>query len=122
MGSDGNLVADMRTPALVALITLLMIASVRAEERRISVDQLRNRIRGAWAGKMIGVAEGAPTEFRFCGEMVPEERMPAWSADMVREALRQDDLYVQMSFARVIDDKGVDATTDDFGAMHKQSQ
>ena len=85
--------------------------------KTISVDDLRNRVRGAWAGKMIGVSEGAPTEFRFCGRLVPEDKVPLWKPDMISEALRQDDLYVQMSFAAVVDAKGLDATTDDFGAM-----
>ena len=34
---------------------------------------------------------------------------------MVSESLEQDDLYVDMTFAKVLDDKGIDATTEDFG-------
>ena len=93
-----------------------------ADTREISVPDLRSKIRGAWAGKCIGVAEGFPTEFRFQGKMVPADRLPQWKPEMVREALRQDDLYVQMSFARVLDDKGLDATTADFAAMHRDSK
>jgi hypothetical protein len=36
--------------------------------------------------------------------------------------LNQDDLYVDMTFAKVLDDKGLDATTEDFGAMFKEAK
>lgn len=37
-------------------------------------------------------------------------------------ALQQDDLYVDMSFARVLDQHGVDASSDDFGEMLKNTR
>jgi len=37
--------------------------------------------------------------------------MPTWKPDMIGEAIIQDDLYVDMTFAQVLDDKGLDATT-----------
>src|SRR5215216_1421709 len=108
----------MRTFFLAAILCSVGATAPAAEQtRRIPIDDLRDKIRGAWAGKMIGVAEGFPTEFRFCGQIVPDEKMPAWKPEMVAEALRQDDLYVQMAFAAVLDEKGLDATTEDFGAM-----
>src|SRR3954469_16904648 len=97
--------------AAIALGLSICAPAAAAEMKRISLDELRDRVRGAWAGKMIGVSEGAPTEFRFCGQMVPDDKLPAWKPEMIREALRQDDLYVQMSFAAVVDAKGLDATT-----------
>ena len=41
---------------------------------------------------------------------------------MVSESLNQDDLYVDMTFAKVLDDKGIHATTADFGAMFRNAQ
>ena len=46
-----------------------------------------------------------------------EGDLPKWTPDRVSNALDQDDLYVDMTFAKVLDDKGLDATTADFGAM-----
>lgn len=71
---------------------------------------------------MIGVSFGAPTEFRFLGQIVPEAALPVWRPDMVRNALDQDDLYVDMTFASVLDERGLDATTDDFGAMFRNAR
>jgi len=35
--------------------------------RTISVEVLKDKISGGWAGKMIGVSYGGPTEFRYNG-------------------------------------------------------
>lgn len=90
--------------------------------RPIPVEELRDRIAGGWAGQMIGVSFGAPTEFRWLGEIIPREALPAWTPDRVRNALNQDDLYVDMTFAQVLDERGLDATTEDFAAMFREAR
>jgi hypothetical protein len=104
--------------ALLCVIALSQDQSVR----EITRQELRDKIEGGWAGQMIGVSYGAPTEFRFRQAMVPEDRLPKWKPEMVSNALDQDDLYVDMTLAKVLDDKGLDATTDDFGAMFKEAK
>lgn len=113
-----------RFPFALLAATLLVFTSpaLEAQPRTIPVDELRDRIRGAWAGKMVGVAIGFPTEFKFRGELVPDTAMPAWKPAMIRDALRQDDLYVQMAFVQVLDERGPGATTEDFSAMFRRSQ
>ena len=91
-------------------------------EREISLDVLRDKIEGGWAGQMIGVSFGAPTEFRFKNAIVPEDKLPKWTKDSVTNSLEQDDLYVDMTFAKVLDDKGLDATTEDFGAAFREAK
>ena len=55
-------------------------ASVSApEEREISTADLRDKIAGGWAGQMIGVAYGWPTEFRHNDRLVPLDEMPQWT-------------------------------------------
>ncbi|MEP7363705.1 MAG: ADP-ribosylglycohydrolase family protein [Acidobacteriota bacterium] len=102
--------------ALLLLCTLLP-----ASERRITLAELRDRIEGGWAGQMIGVSFGAPTEFRSLGKTIDGD-LPAWPPDRVRNSLDQDDLYVDMTFAQVLDDKGLGATTEDFGRMFRESK
>ena len=48
--------------------------------------------------------------------------LEAWTPDRVSNSLGQDDLYVDMTFAKVLDDKGLDATSDDFGAMFRDAK
>lgn len=92
-----------------------------ASVRRIPLSELRDRIAGGWAGQMIGVSFGAPTEFRYRAKMI-EGELPKWTPAGVSNALDQDDLYVDMTFARVLDEKGLNATTEDFGAMFRDAR
>lgn len=89
--------------------------------REMPLTTLRDKIAGGWAGQMIGVSFGAPTEFRSNGK-INESELPKWTPDRVSNSLDQDDLYVDMTFAKVLDDKGLNATTDDFGAMFRDAK
>src|ERR1700690_4265746 len=80
--------------------------------REIKLADLHDKIEGGWAGQMIGVSFGAPPEFRF-RQQINEGELPKWTIDSVSNAIDQDDLYVDMTFAKVLDVKGLDATTDD---------
>src|SRR5690606_26374332 len=83
-------------------------SSLHGEEmRRLSRQTLRDKIRGAWAAQMIGVSYGALTEFKSNGKIIKGDIQ----ADDLSNALDQDDLYVEMTFARVMDTIGLDATT-----------
>lgn len=92
------------------------------EYRQISLAELEDKVAGGWAGQMIGVSYGGPTEFRHRESIIPEDELPEWDPATVADAIRQDDLYVDMTFAQVLDDKGLDATTEDFGAMFKDAK
>lgn len=115
--STNFIVATLLAGALV--LPLLTGAS---PERTITVAELRDKIAGGWAGQMIGVSYGAPTEFRAQGRLLEDKEIPAWSPERISNALNQDDLYVDMTFAKVLDDKGLDATTEDFGAMFREAR
>jgi len=80
--------------------------------KTLRVDLLRDKIAGGWAGKMIGVTFGAPTEFRARGEIYDKEL--AWEPSNVTGSLKQDDLYVQMSFMMTMDTYGIDAPAEKF--------
>ncbi len=107
----------------VAAVACALVAAAAGggQTKTIGLSELKDKIEGGWAGQMIGVSFGAPTEFRF-KEQIIEGELPKWTIDSVRNSLNQDDLYVDMTFAKVLDDKGVNATVDDFGAMFKDAQ
>ncbi len=88
----------------------------------IGVLELQDKIKGGWAGQMIGVSYGAPTEFRWRGEIIPESEMPEWKPEMIENSINQDDIYVDMTFAEVLEQRGLNATTEDFGEMFKSTQ
>jgi hypothetical protein len=118
----------MTSRIVLAGLALSMVWTAAACEQdqdayeRESLSALEDKIRGGWAGQMIGVSFGAPTEFRYLGRIIPEEELPAWRPEMVAGTLNQDDLYVDMTFAAVLDEKGLDATTEDFGAMFREAE
>lgn len=87
-------------------------------DRTLSRVDLRDRIRGAWAGQMIGVVYGANVEFRSLGKIIEGEITPAGMDNVIQ----QDDLYVEMTFTRVLDTIGLHATTADFGEAFRHSR
>ena len=100
--------------AIVCLSILLSMLSCQNPQSKeiISLGDLRDKIAGGWAGKMIGVAYGARSEFQARGMTFEDELL--WESSMVANALYQDDLYVQMSFMMTMDKYGLDAPAERF--------
>ncbi len=103
--------SSFRTVILTLLI-LLIGCQNNPPKVEISIDNLRDKIAGGWAGKMIGVSYGAKSEFNARG-MTFEKALP-WEPNMVDNSLKQDDMYVQMSFMMTMDEFGMDAPAEKF--------
>jgi len=87
------------------------LAVSAAETRRLSLADYRDRMEGAWIGQMVGVAWGTPTEFRFNSVIIPADKVPKWASDFpLRMAYNNDDLYVEMTFLRTLEQHGLDAS------------
>ncbi|MEE9571630.1 MAG: ADP-ribosylglycohydrolase family protein, partial [Candidatus Neomarinimicrobiota bacterium] len=78
-------------------------------ERRILVSEYRDKMMAGWIGQMAGVGWGAPTEFQFVGKIIPEDKVPEWKPEMVN-VFEQDDLYVEMTFLRTLEEYGFDVS------------
>ncbi len=106
----------------LALVPTLTSAQP-ATSRRLSRTTLEDKIRGGWAGQMIGVSYGAPTEFRSNGKIIEGNlnKYLDWSPERLKNAIDQDDLYVEMTFAEVMDKVGLEATTEQYGEMFRNS-
>lgn len=102
----------MKRVLVVLLLPVLLLAGRSVETKKINLAELQDKVAGGWAGKMIGVSYGAPTEFRSQGKTYEKEMV--WTPDRVRGALWQDDLYVQMSFMMTMDRYGLDAPAEYF--------
>ena len=107
---------------LAAAFLLFFTLAFAQKTQTIPLNTLKDKIAGGWAGQMIGVSYGAPTEFRWKEQIIPQDKLPVWKPEKVDNSLDQDDLYVDMTFAKVLDDKGLDATTADFGAMFRDAK
>jgi hypothetical protein len=63
-------------------------------------------MKAGWIGQMAGVGWGAPTEFHYMERFIPEDRVPAWKPEMINQ-FDQDDLYVEMTFLRTLEEHGL---------------
>ena len=103
----------MSTMVLAMIVAGSLISPVHAETaqfRRLSVDVYRDKMKAGWIGQIAGVAWGAPTEFKFSDRIIPEASMPKWRPDMINHAFAQDDLYVEMTFLRSMEEYGLDVS------------
>ena len=103
-----------RIALTLALVTLIAAgwtvgAHGRQEVRRLPVKQYVSKMKAGWIGQMAGVGWGAPTEFKFKGKIIPEDRMPKWAPGKINQ-FRQDDIYVEMTFLRTLEVYGLDCT------------
>jgi len=113
---------NMRRIAALLLVTCACAAvfSLAADKRLIGKDVVVDKIRGGWAGQMFGVVYGAPAEFRARGVTYDQERMGTPAE--LKDALNQDDLYVEMTLAGVLDRYGLLASEEDFGEALRDSR
>lgn len=98
--------------------TFLILTSCKnqsSEFKTINADVLRDKIAGGWAGKMIGVTYGAPTEFRAQGKIFTDSIK--WKPSDVKGSMWQDDVYVQLTFMMTMDKYGIDAPAKTFQEM-----
>ncbi|MBQ7272583.1 MAG: ADP-ribosylglycohydrolase family protein [Bacteroidales bacterium] len=104
---------------IAALLALLLAASCSApkapESVTLSKDALMDKIKGGWAGQTIGVVYGAPTEFKFCGTIIPEDIPIGWGEGYVKHWWDRkpglfDDVYNDLTFAEAFEQLGLDAS------------
>jgi hypothetical protein len=81
--------------------------TLQAADLRLPVSQYRDKMAAGWIGQMAGVGWGAPTEFRYTGRIIPAGEMPKWTPKTVNQ-YHQDDIYVEMTFLRTLEQYGWD--------------
>jgi len=82
-------------------------SAVGQEFRRLPVKEYRDKMKAGWIGQIIGVSWGGPTEGRY-QKIMPLDKMPPFAEDLVNDAFGQDDLYVEMTFLRTMEEYGFD--------------
>jgi len=98
--------------AIAVISAVSCSAPQNSEYRTISAEMLKDKIAGGWAGKMIGVTYGAPTEFR--AQSKTYEDSIKWVPADVKGSIGQDDIYVQLTFLMAMDKYGIDAPAKKF--------
>lgn len=85
----------------------------------ISKAELKDKIRGGWAGQTIGVTFGGPTEFRFKGTMIQDYQSMVWHDHYIKEMYAldpglYDDVYLDLTFVNILEKVGLNAPADSF--------
>lgn len=98
-----------RSVIVVAWLACLagLLPARAAEARRLPVREYRDKMKGGWIGQIAGVSWGAPTEFKWRDQLIPADKMPSWKPGMINDAFGQDDLYVEMTFLRSLEQYGL---------------
>lgn len=80
----------------------------------LSTKDLQDKIKGGWAGQVIGCTYGGPTEFRFNGTMIQDYQPIPWYEGYIKWWYDHapglyDDVYMDLTFVEVFDNEGLDA-------------
>ncbi len=84
----------------------------------LSKEVLKDKIKGAWAGKAIGCTYGGPTEFKYAAIINKNVNIP-WSDHELKKWFDHtpglyDDIYMDLTFVEVFDKEGLDAPVESF--------
>jgi hypothetical protein len=80
----------------------------------ISKEKLQDKIKGGWAGQVIGCTYGGPTEFRFNGTMIGDHVPIPWDENQMLWWYENipglyDDVYMDLTFVDIFEKHGLDA-------------
>ena len=98
---------------------LLAVGCARPQEQvTLDKDVLMDKIRGAWAGQVIGCTYGGPTEFKFAN-FISDEYAIDWDEHIVKWWYDHtpglyDDVYMDLTFVEVFEKEGLDAPVESF--------
>jgi hypothetical protein len=89
-------------------------ATSLAAKSEITAEALMDKIRGAWAGQVIGCTFGGPTEFGYKGTMIPDYQPVPWDDTRFKWYFDHapglyDDVYMDLTFLEVMEKEGIDA-------------
>lgn len=105
--------------AFVLLLGLSCQQVQQPETITLSKQELKDKIKGAWAAQTIGVTFGSPVEFRYNGTMIQDYQIIPWDDSSLKDTYEEepgayDDIYMDLTFVQVIEDEGLDAPADSF--------
>src|SRR6478752_3880298 len=104
---------------IVSVVSWLLTSAQTSTTFGLSKQQLKDKIKGGWAGQTIGVTFGGPYEFRFQGTFIGDYQSLKWydgylKNTMINNPGLYDDLYMDLTFVDVFEKYGLDAPVDSF--------
>ncbi|MHC1776919.1 MAG: ADP-ribosylglycohydrolase family protein [Lentimicrobium sp.] len=120
----------MLKPFFAALLLVALNTSCSQQDKKTAAvkssntlthEQLKDKIRGGWAGQTIGVVYGAPVEFKYQGSIIGEQQVIPWHDTYVKYWWDKkpglfDDIYTDLNFVDVFEKYGIGVSTDTIAA------
>lgn len=104
---------------VLAFLISCVFASCDSKETQgdpvtISKDVLLDKVKGGWAGQVIGCTYGGPTEFQWNGTMIGDHVPIPWDDTRMLWYYENspglyDDVYMDLTFVEVFEKYGIDA-------------
>jgi len=110
----------MKKISLIISISLWLLTGAQSSTTiSLNKQQLKDKIKGGWAGQTIGVTFGGHYEFRFQGTFIGDYQSLKWydgylKNTMINDPGLYDDLYMDLTFVDVFEKYGLDAPLDSF--------
>jgi len=109
-----------KTPFVIIAILLAVVSCMPVKQNKdktnnvITTEVLKDKIKGGWAGQVIGLTFGGPTEFRYAGTMINDYRSIEWSDTSIlwyftNTPSLYDDVYMDLTFVEVLEKEGPNA-------------
>jgi len=82
-------------------------------------EVFKDKLKGAWVAQTVGLTFGLPIEFKYNSTMVQDYQKLKWNDTSLEVEYRErpgtyDDIYMDLSFMKVIEEEGVDAPAQSF--------
>src|SRR6478609_3312398 len=118
-GLLGTLKYEYTICLIVSILSYLLTSAQTSTTFGSSKQQLKDKIKGGWAGQTIGVTFGGTYEFRFQGTFIGDYQSLKWydgylKNTMINNPGLYDDLYMDLTFVDVFEKYGLDAPLDSF--------
>lgn len=104
---------------VVILLVVLVASSMWAKPTQLTKEVLRDKIKGGWAGQVIGCTFGGPTEFRYRSTFIHDYIPIEWNENLMEWWYKNapglyDDIYMDLTFVQVFEEKGIEAPAEEF--------
>lgn len=106
---------------LASLIACRPIVGAEPEAVVIPHSRFVDKLKGGWAGQMIGVSYGSIYEFKALGKTL-DAPLREWKPEFVDNTIDQDDLYVEMTFLETLQKHGIDPSNQQVGEAFRDSK
>lgn len=109
----------MKNLICIFTVILFAVSTVQSETFSISKKDLQDKIKGGWAGQVIGCTYGGPTEFKYRSTIINDDIPINWYDGYMKDTYDDrpglyDDVYMDLTFVDVFETKGIDTDAEEF--------